>query len=260
LWYPDPRSNVPVEIASPAYVLRTRPYGELDVIATLLTATHGKITGIAKAAKHSRRRFGGTLQPFVHVRAVFPPAPARDLAFLVRCELLDAFRRSLSQTSTGSRRAAICSTSIDRMTVGRDSGPRRLPGCSTRRSSSSIVARPSSRCCRAFELHLLHGERLRTGARSMPSAAAPISPITTPRSSSSSAAGSPAGAASRRASSCDRSRRRPARVLAALAARPLEEPPKPDDSERGTHGRRVSARVGDVRTRALARVSGAYAR
>jgi hypothetical protein len=41
---------VSVEIASPAYVLRTRPYGELDVIATLLTERHGKITGIAKAA------------------------------------------------------------------------------------------------------------------------------------------------------------------------------------------------------------------
>src|SRR5690242_1430026 len=84
----DVSRPVPVEIASPAYVLRTRPYGELDVIATLLTERHGKITGFAKAAKHSRRRFGGMLQPFVHVRAVFTQRPHSDMVFLVRCELL----------------------------------------------------------------------------------------------------------------------------------------------------------------------------
>src|SRR5262249_33274729 len=86
------RSHVSVEIASRAYVLRTRPYGELDLIATLLTETHGKVTGIAKAAKHSRRRFGGTLEPFVHVRAVFRQRPHGDLVFFVRCELLQALR------------------------------------------------------------------------------------------------------------------------------------------------------------------------
>src|SRR6185295_11062019 len=88
----DVSRPVSVEIASPAYVLRTRPYGELDLIVTLLTDRHGKITGIAKAAKHSRRRFGGTLQPFIHVRAVFRQRPHADLVFLLRCEHLEALR------------------------------------------------------------------------------------------------------------------------------------------------------------------------
>src|SRR5689334_21807043 len=121
LWYPDPRSNVPVEIASPAYVLRTRPYGELDVIATLLTASHGKITGIAKAAKHSRRRFGGTLEPFVHVRAVFRQRPHADLVFLVRCELLEplrSFSEDLDRFAAGSYVLDL----TDRMVIGRESG------------------------------------------------------------------------------------------------------------------------------------------
>src|SRR5262245_19538470 len=120
LWYPS-RVRVPIEITTPAYVLRTRPYGDLDVIATLLTESHGKVTGIAKAAKHSRRRFGGTLQPFVHVRAAFRQRPHADLVFLVRCELLEAlggYAADIDLFAAGSYVLDL----VDRMTVGRDSG------------------------------------------------------------------------------------------------------------------------------------------
>lgn len=142
-----------VEIASPAYVLRTRPYGELDVIATLLTDRHGKITGIAKAAKHSRRRFGGTLQPFVHVRAVFRQRPHGDLVFLVRFELLEAFRtfsESVERFAAGSYVLDV----TDRMTIGRESSHEvfgllhEALGLLDRGASIEPVLR-------AFELHLL---------------------------------------------------------------------------------------------------------
>jgi DNA repair protein RecO (recombination protein O) len=153
LWYPTSRSNVSVEIASPAYVLRTRPYGELDLIVTLLTATHGKITGIAKAAKHSRRRFGGTLQPFVHVRAVFRQRPHADLVFLVRCELLDVFRTfsdDLDRFAAGSYVLDL----VDRMTVGRDSGHEIF---GLLHDALGLLARGAviEPLLRAFELHLL---------------------------------------------------------------------------------------------------------
>jgi len=59
------------ELSTPALVLRTRPFGESDRIVTLLTEQHGKVAGIAKGAKNSRRRFAGTLEPFVLIRAVF---------------------------------------------------------------------------------------------------------------------------------------------------------------------------------------------
>jgi DNA repair protein RecO (recombination protein O) len=144
---------VPVEIASPAYLLRSRQYGELDVIATLLTATHGKITGIAKAAKHSRRRFGGTLQPFVHVRAVFRQRPHADLVFLVRCELLDA-RRTFSEDVERFAAGSYVLDLVDRMTVGRESGPEvhRLL-----HEALGLLDRgaPPEPLLRAFELHLL---------------------------------------------------------------------------------------------------------
>src|SRR5207249_4265570 len=84
---------VSLEIATAAFVLRTRPYGESDRIVTLITETQGKVTGIAKGAKNSRRRFAGTLEPFVHIRTVFRQRPSSDLAFLLRCEFLGVFRR-----------------------------------------------------------------------------------------------------------------------------------------------------------------------
>lgn len=74
--------------SSTAIILRTRPYGEIDVIATFLSRDFGKLTGIAKGAKHSRRRFVNCLEPFCRVRVFFRLKPAATLAFLERCELL----------------------------------------------------------------------------------------------------------------------------------------------------------------------------
>ena len=41
---------MPDEIATPAFVLRARPYGESDRIVTFITEQHGKVTGIASLA------------------------------------------------------------------------------------------------------------------------------------------------------------------------------------------------------------------
>lgn len=144
---------MPVEIASPAYVLRTRPYGELDLIVTLLTEGHGKITGIAKAAKHSRRRFGGTLQPFVHVRAVFLQRPHADLVFLVRCELLDAFRTFSEDVGRFAAGSYVLDLT-DRMTIGRESSHEvyRLLHDALALLDRGVPVEP---LLRAFELHLL---------------------------------------------------------------------------------------------------------
>jgi len=144
---------VPVEIASRAYVLRTRPYGELDVIATLLTERHGKVTGIAKAAKHSRRRFGGTLQPFVHVQAVFRQRPHADLVFLLRLELLAALR-TFSEDVDRFAAGSYVLDLTDRMTIGRESGHEvhRLLHEALGLLDGGAPVEP---VLRAFELHLL---------------------------------------------------------------------------------------------------------
>lgn len=76
--------------SSTAIMLRTRPYGDIDVIATFLTRDFGKLTGIAKGAKHSKRRFANCLGPFSRVRVFFKVKFGSTLAFLERCELLHA--------------------------------------------------------------------------------------------------------------------------------------------------------------------------
>lgn len=74
--------------SSRAVVLRWRSYGESDKIATLLTEDAGKLTGIAKGAKNSRRRFANSLEPLARVRVHFRQKPGAGLAFLESCELL----------------------------------------------------------------------------------------------------------------------------------------------------------------------------
>ncbi|MDX2167199.1 MAG: DNA repair protein RecO [Deltaproteobacteria bacterium] len=81
-------------LSSPAIVLRWRAYGDSDKIATLLTEQFGKLTGIAKGARNSRRRFPNSLEPLARVRVHFRQRPGASLAFLESCELLtptDAF-------------------------------------------------------------------------------------------------------------------------------------------------------------------------
>lgn len=46
-----------------AIVLSTVNYGESDRIVSLFTLEHGRLRGFAKAARASRKRFGGLLEP-----------------------------------------------------------------------------------------------------------------------------------------------------------------------------------------------------
>jgi DNA repair protein RecO (recombination protein O) len=68
--------------------MRWHAYGESDKIATLLTEDYGKLTGIAKGAKNSRRRFANSLEPLARVRVYFRRRPTASLAFLESCDLL----------------------------------------------------------------------------------------------------------------------------------------------------------------------------
>ena len=53
-----------------AIVLRRVPFGDFDLVVTLLTRSRGKIAVIAKAAKKSVKRFAGVLEPFAPIQAV----------------------------------------------------------------------------------------------------------------------------------------------------------------------------------------------
>lgn len=73
---------------SEAIVLRTYPLREADLLVTLFTRAEGKIRGVARAAKKSRRRFGGALEPVTLVRAHYDDREGKELARLDSCDIL----------------------------------------------------------------------------------------------------------------------------------------------------------------------------
>jgi DNA repair protein RecO (recombination protein O) len=80
-------------LTSEAVVLRTWPVHEADLVVSLFTRDYGKLTGVAKSALKSRRRFGGALEPMTFARAWFQERPKQDL---VRLDQLEIVRSPLS--------------------------------------------------------------------------------------------------------------------------------------------------------------------
>jgi DNA repair protein RecO (recombination protein O) len=83
---------MPSFVVTPAVVLRSRPYGESDKIVSFFTELHGKVTGIAKGAKRSRRRFVNSLEPFSLVSLRFQERSNASLAFIHACDLVRVFK------------------------------------------------------------------------------------------------------------------------------------------------------------------------
>ena len=75
---------------SEAIVLRTYPLREADLLVTLFTRAEGKVKGIARSAKKSRRRFGGALEPLTCVRAFYEDRERQELARLDSCDILES--------------------------------------------------------------------------------------------------------------------------------------------------------------------------
>jgi DNA repair protein RecO (recombination protein O) len=81
---------------TPAIVLRTWPFGESDKIVSFLTENHGKLTGIAKGAKRSRKRFVNSLEPFSLVNLRFQDRAHSNLAFIIASDLAFGFKHLLT--------------------------------------------------------------------------------------------------------------------------------------------------------------------
>jgi len=75
---------------SEAIVLRTYPLREADLLVTLFTRTEGKVRGVARSAKKSKRRFGGALEPLTYVRAFYEDRERQELSRLDSCEVLES--------------------------------------------------------------------------------------------------------------------------------------------------------------------------
>lgn len=66
-----------------AFILRTVDYKESDRILTLQTLSHGKISAIARAARKSRKRFGGALEPFAIFECILDSNPRGGQLFVL---------------------------------------------------------------------------------------------------------------------------------------------------------------------------------
>src|SRR5712691_3470391 len=75
---------------SEAIVLRTYPLREADLLVTLFTRLEGKVRGVARSAKRSKRRFGGALEPLTWVRAYYEDRGRQELARLDSCEVIES--------------------------------------------------------------------------------------------------------------------------------------------------------------------------
>jgi DNA repair protein RecO (recombination protein O) len=75
---------------SEAIVLRTYPLREADLLVTLFTRAEGKVRGVARSAKKSKRRFGGALEPLTYVRAFYEDRERQELVRLDAFEVLES--------------------------------------------------------------------------------------------------------------------------------------------------------------------------
>lgn len=81
-----------------AVVLRTHKLGEADRIITLLSRNHGKVRAVARGVRRTSSKFGGRLEPFMHVDVQFAQgrfSQGRSLDVVAQAESLHAFGEPL---------------------------------------------------------------------------------------------------------------------------------------------------------------------
>jgi len=134
-----------------AIVLRLTDYGESDRIVSLFTLEQGKLQGIARGAKRSRKRFAGALDPFAHLKLQLHHGTG--LATLVSADIVGIFpgiRGDLTKIGC----AAYACELVERLTPDEEANPRlfRLLYCYLERLD---LAPPSPSDRRFFAVNLL---------------------------------------------------------------------------------------------------------
>jgi len=113
---------MPSFCVTPAIVLRSWPFGESDKIVSFLTQDYGKVTGIAKGAKRSRKRFVNTLELFAWVRLRFIDRPHTTLGFIQACDLVRPFK-NLTTSLEKIAHASYLVETTDGLTSEREANP-----------------------------------------------------------------------------------------------------------------------------------------
>lgn len=73
------------------FVLRTLNYSESDLIVTFYSHDFGKLKGIAKGAKKSKKRFVNVFEPFSLTDIIFTRKSRDMLAFIEACDIINHY-------------------------------------------------------------------------------------------------------------------------------------------------------------------------
>jgi DNA repair protein RecO (recombination protein O) len=74
--------------ASEAFVLRTYPFREADLIVSFFTRDQGKLRGVARRARRPKSSFGSGLERLSQVKMFYFQKETRELVNLDSCELI----------------------------------------------------------------------------------------------------------------------------------------------------------------------------
>jgi len=72
-------------------ILRTKDFGESDLIVTVFSSLFGTLRGVAKGARRSSKRFVNSLTTFSLVNLAFSERRSGDLVLLESCDLIEGF-------------------------------------------------------------------------------------------------------------------------------------------------------------------------
>jgi DNA repair protein RecO (recombination protein O) len=89
---------------TPAIILTVKDYGEADRLVTFLTPARGRLAGVAKHARKSKKRFAHCLEPLSRVSLFLSERAKGDLEFLEKGEAVRSFlalRRDLARLGAG---------------------------------------------------------------------------------------------------------------------------------------------------------------
>ena len=75
-------------VVTEALLLRRVEYGEADLVLTLLTQKLGKVSALARGARKSMKRFGGSLEPMHTLLLELDDRPGAELFTLLEAKLL----------------------------------------------------------------------------------------------------------------------------------------------------------------------------
>ncbi len=78
---------------TPAIVLESRNHGESDKIVTFYTFDRGKVSGIAKGASKSKKRFLNKLEQFSYITLFYTEKQHTRLLFITETDLISSFMK-----------------------------------------------------------------------------------------------------------------------------------------------------------------------